>query len=69
MCCIRQRRAFDEQEVTFSGFSMNFWLYYFMYFALSVVTGFQRDNGCGAAGSGERGGGVDQKSERLRKKY
>ena len=31
----------------------NFWLYYFMYFALSVVTGFQRDSGCGAAGSGE----------------
>ena len=24
-----------------------------MYFALSVVTGFQRDKGCGAAGSGE----------------
>ena len=53
MCCIRQRRAFDEQEVNFSGFSMNFYLYYFVYFALSVVTGFQHDNGCGAAGSGE----------------
>ena len=48
-----KRRAFDEQEVNFSGFSMNFYRYYFMYFALSVVTGFQRDNGCGAAGSGE----------------
>ena len=68
MCCIRQRRAFDEQEVNFSGFSMNFYLYYFMYFALSVVTDFQRANGKVWSG-GERGGGVDQKSERLRKKY
>ena len=24
VCCIRQRRAFDEQEVNFSGFSMKF---------------------------------------------
>ena len=43
-----------------------------MYFALSVVTGFHCENGCGAAGEGGGGrgeGGVDQKSERLRKKY
>ena len=52
-CVASGKRAFDEQEVNFSGFSMNFYLYYFMYFALSVVRGFQRDNGCGAAGNGE----------------
>ena len=42
-----------------------------MYFALSVATGFQRENGCAAreAGGGGGEGVVDQKSERLRKKY
>ena len=44
-----------------------------MYFALNVGTGFQCENGCAAreAGGGGRGEGgvVDQKSERLRKKY
>ena len=45
-----------------------------MYFALNVGTGFQCENGCaareaGGGGRGEGGGVVDQKSERLRKKY
>ena len=41
-----------------------------MYFALSVATGFQCENGCAAREAGGGGGGlVDQKSERLRKKY